>query len=64
MFKAADFIAALFFAVTYAFCLSENQPPHVIARLQAEADARAIADGLEAAKDASITICLIDGGCK
>jgi hypothetical protein len=58
MFRAGHFVAAILCAVTYTVLNPEHAPPHVVARMQAEADAQAIADGLEAARDAHVTIPL------
>lgn len=64
MFRASHYVAAILCAVTYVSVNPEHAPPHVLARLQAEADAIAMADALEASKDAAVTVCLIDGGCQ
>jgi len=64
MFKAGHFVAAILAAVTYTVLNPEHTPPHVVARLQAQADLRAIADDLEASKQAHVSICLHKGHCQ
>jgi hypothetical protein len=57
MFRACHFVAAILCAVTYV-CINPEHNPRLAARLQAMADAEALADALEASREAHVTIPL------
>jgi hypothetical protein len=64
MFRASHFVAAILCAVAYVAVNPEHAPPHVVARLQAQADMAAIADDLEATRKAHVSLCLHKGHCR